>query len=202
MKDVVRMANAQSLSKNTGSRLLTVPVLRMALAAALLSLLLFVLGCPQAGIAARYGLPGRELMIAAHLLAAIGNSVLLWAAGMVFHKDYCKCRVQLYAATISVVAYHLVAAVAYTLCFASYLYEVTLVLWFLKAVLCCYVAIGFLMLGDPEFQIGGMMLLLANVAGCPYVLPGGWATAQWIVAKMATFGAGVQLYWCATDDDY
>ena len=195
------MANAQSLSKTTGSRLLTVPVLRMALAAALLSLLLFVLGCPQAGIAARYGLPGRELMIAAHLLAAIGNSVLLWAAGMVFHKDYCKCRVQLYAATISVVAYHLVAAVAYALCFASYLYEVTLVLWFLKAVLCCYVAIGFLMLGDPEFQFGGMMLLLANVAGCPYVLPGGWATAQWIVAKMATFGAAVQLYWCATDDD-
>ena len=138
----------------------------------------------------------------AHLLAAVGNSVLLWAAGMVFHKDYCKCRVQLYAATISVVAYHLVAAVAYALCFASYLYEVTLVLWFLKAVLCCYVAIGFLMLGDPEFQFGGMMLLLANVAGCPYVLPGGWATAQWIFAKMATFGAAVQLYWCATDDDY
>lgn len=182
-------------------KLLTVPVMRMALTAAMLSLLLFVLGCPQSGLAVRFGLPGRELMIGAHLLAAIANSVLLWGAGIVFHKRFCKCRIQIYAVTISVVAYHLVAAVAYTLCFTSYLYEVTLVLWFLKAVLCCYVAIGFMMLGDPEYQIGGLMLFLANVAGCPYVLPGGWALAQWIFSKATTFGVILQLYWCATDDD-
>lgn len=180
-------------------KLLTVPVMRMALTAAMLSLLLFVLGCPQSGLAVRFGLPGRELMIGAHLLAAIANSVLLWGAGIVFHKRFCKCRIQIFAATISVLAYHLVAAVAYTFCFASYLYEVTFVFWFLKAVLCCYVAIGLLMLGDPDYQIGGLMLLLANVAGCPYMLAGDWAMAQWIFAKMATFGVILQLYWCAVD---
>ena len=182
-------------------RLLTMPVLRRALVAALLSLLLFVLGCPQASLAVRYGLPGRELMIVAHLLGAFGNSALLWGAGMVFHKYYCKCRGQILVATISVLAYHLVAAVSYALCFASYLYEVTLVFWFLKAVLCCYVAIGFLMLGDPEYQIGGFMLLLANVAGSPFVLTDGWALAQWILAKATTLGAAIQLYYCAAYDD-
>ena len=182
-------------------KLLTVPVMRMALTAAMLSLLLFVLGCPQSGLAVRFGLPGRELMIGAHLLGAFGNSALLWGAGMVFHKYYCKCRGQILVATISVLAYHLVAAVSYALCFASYLYEVTLVFWFLKAVLCCYVAIGFMMLGDPEHQIGGFMLLLANVAGSPFVLTDGWALAQWILAKATTLGAAIQLYYCAAYDD-
>ena len=175
-------------------------VLRWALAAALASTLLFILGSYQAGIASALSLNGRWLMVAGHLLAAFGNSVLLWGAIRAFcelteRKDRWPS-----AAAAFVMAYHLSAALGYVLAFRYGFLTVTLLTWTLKTLLCCAVTFDFMTLGDGLLAAIGLTLLIACIAGCPFALPDGWGTAQWVVAKLAALLLPVLLYWNSADE--
>ena len=164
------------------------------------STLLFVLGSYQAGIASALSLNGRWLMVAGHLLAAFGNSVLLCGAIRAFCELTERKDRWLSAAAAFVMAYHLSAALGYVLAFRYGFLTVTLLTWTLKTLLCCAVTFDFMTLGDGLLAAIGLTLLIACIAGCPFALPEGWGTAQWVVAKLAALLLPVLLYWNSADE--
>lgn len=185
--------------KSCKSVIFSIKGLRWALAAALASTLLFILGSYQAGIVPAASLSSQWLMVAGHLSAAFGNSVLLWGTIRAFYETEPKTRWPNAAAAL-VMAYHLSAALGYALAFGYGLYHVTLLSWGLKTVLCCFLGIEFMMLGDGLLTAIGLTLLIACIAGCPFALPEGWGIAQWVVAKLAALLLPVLLYWNSADE--
>ena len=175
-------------------------VLRWALAAALASTLLFILGSYQAGIVPAASPSSQWLMTAGHLLAAFGNSVLLWGAIRVFCKMTKRKDRWPSAAAVLVMAYHLSAALGYVLAFRYGFLTVTLLMWTLKTILCCAVTFDFMTLGDGLLAAIGLTLLIACIAGSPFALPDGWGTAQWVVAKLAALLLPLLLYWNSADE--
>lgn len=175
-------------------------VLRWALAAALTSTLLFILGSYQAGIVPAASPSSQWLMVAGHLLAAFGNSVLLWGAIRAFCKLTERKDRWPSAAAVFVMAYHLSAALGYVLAFRYGFLTVTLLMWTLKTILCCAVTFDFMTLGDGLLAAIGLTLLIACIAGCPFALPDGWGIAQWVVAKLAALLLPVLLYWNSADE--
>lgn len=173
--------------------------LRWALAAALASTLLFILGSYQAGIVPAASPSSQWLMVAGHLLAAFGNSVLLWGAIRAFYETEPETRWPSAAAAL-VMAYHLSAALGYVLAFRYGFLTVTLLTWTLKTLLCCAVTFDFMTLGDGLLAAIGLTLLIACIAGCPFALPDGWGTAQWVVAKLAALLLSLLLYWNSADE--
>ena len=192
--------------KSCKSVIFSIKGLRWALAAALASTLLFVLGSYQAGIASALSLNGRWLMTAGHLLAAFGNSVLLWGTIAAFGRFTSRNLTIFYLSVPLVAAYHLAAAIGYLFGFYYTPYTVaTMLLWSLKTILCCLVAFAFLSLGnkyyrDDLFRITALTLLTVSIAGCPFSLPDGWGIAQWVVAKLAALLLPVLLYWNNADE--
>ena len=192
--------------KSCKSVIFSIKGLRWALAAALASTLLFILGSYQAGIASALSLNGRWLMVAGHLLAAFGNSVLLWGTIAAFGRFTSRNLTIFYLSVPLVAAYHLAAAIGYLFGFYYNPYTVaTMLLWSLKTILCCLVAFAFLSLGnkyyrDDLFRITALTLLTVSVASCPFSLPGFWGIAQWVVAKLAALLLPVLLYWNNADE--
>ena len=178
----------------------TTRYLRIALIAALLSTLLFILGSSQAGIASLFGLPYIRLNMAGHLFGIVGNGLLIWAATTVSDMEARRDKLPLVAIVLTI-AYHLVAIVGYAIDFQYGLFEVTMVFWALKTLLWCALALDFLTLDDSRFRVAGVLLLLAGIASCPFSLSGGWGMAQWIVAKSSACGLALQLYWCSDEDN-
>ena len=139
-------------------------------------------------------------MTAGHLLAAFGNSVLLWGAIRAFCELTERKDRWLSAAAAFVMAYHLSAALGYVLAFRYGFLTVTLLTWTLKTLLCCILGIEFMMLGDGLLTAIGLTLLTACVASCPFALPEGWGVAQWAVAKLAALLLPLLLYWNNADE--
>lgn len=183
-------------------RLRSTRFLRIALIAALLSTLFFILGSTQAGIATFLGLPFIRLTMTAHLLGSVGNGLLIWAATTAFNNMMARGDKLPLVAAVLTVAYHLVAIVGYAAGFQHGLLAATLVLWTLRTLLWCALAFDFLILGDSQFQAAGVLLLLAGIASSPFSLSGGWGIVQWIVAKLSACGLALQLYWCSDDSSY
>lgn len=175
-------------------------VLRWAFAASLVSTLLFILGSYQAGIVPAASPSSQWLMTAGHLLAAFGNSVLLWGAIRAFCELTERKSHWLSAAAAFVMAYHLSAALGYVLAFGYGFLTVTLLTWTLKTILCCAVTFDFMTLGDGLLAATGLTLLIACIAGSPFALPDGWGIAQWVVAKLAALLLPVLLYWNSADE--
>lgn len=181
-------------------------VLRWALAASLASTLLFILGSYQAGIVPAASPSSQWLMTAGHLLAAFGNSVLLWGTIAAFGRFTSINLTIFYLSVPLVAAYHLAAAIGYLFGFYYTPYTVaTMLLWSLKTILCCLVTFAFLSLGnkyyrDDLFWITALTLLTVSVASCPFSLPGFWGIAQWVVAKLAALLLPVLLYWNSADE--
>ena len=186
--------------KSCKSVIFSIKGLRWALAAALTSTLLFILGSYQAGIVPAASPSSQWLMTAGHLLAAFGNSVLLWGAIRVFCKMTKRKDRWPSAAAVLVMAYHLSAALGYVLAFRYGFLTVTLLMWTLKTLLCCAVTFDFMTLGDGLLAATGLTLLIACIAGCPFALPDGWGTAQWVVAKLAALLLPLLLYWNSADE--
>lgn len=139
----------------------------------------------------------RSLFLAAHLLLAVGSSLLLWAVvsfpdEMTGERDMLLCSVVFLNA-----AYHLSAAVGSALAYQYGLYHVTLVLWWLRSIAGIFVALDFLINGDRRLQLAGVLLVLTYVTGCPYQLSGILGLAQWGIAKVVAISLYVQLYRCA-----
>ena len=185
--------------KSCKSVIFSIKGLRWALAAALASTLLFILGSYQAGIVPAASLSSQWLMVAGHLLAAFGNSVLLWGTIRAFYETEPKTRWPSAAAAF-VMAYHLSAALGYVLAFRYGFLTFTLLMWTLKTILCCAVTFDFMTLGDGLLAAIGLTLLIACIAGCPFALPEGWGIAQWVVAKLAALLLPVLLYWNSADE--
>ena len=186
--------------KSCKSVIFSIKGLRWALAAALASTLLFILGSYQAGIVPAASLSSQWLMVTGHLLAAFGNSVLLWGAIRAFCELTERKSRWLSAAAVFVMAYHLSAALGYMFTFRYGFITVTLLTWTLKTILCCAVTFDFMTLGDGLLAAIGLTLLIACIAGCPFALPDGWGTAQWVVAKLAALLLPVLLYWNSADE--
>ncbi|MCR4809971.1 MAG: hypothetical protein K5896_08945 [Prevotella sp.] len=174
--------------------------MRIALIAALLSTLLFILGSSQAGIASLFGLSIARLNMSGHLFGTVGNGLLIWAATTVSDMEARRDRLPLVAIVLTI-AYHLVAIVGYAVGFQYGLFEVTLAFWALKTLLWCALAFDFLTLDDSQFRAAGVLLLLAGIASCPFSLPGGWGLAQWIVAKLSACVLALELYSCSDEDN-
>jgi hypothetical protein len=181
-------------------RLRTTRYLRVALIAALLSTLLFILGSSQAGIASFFGLPIARLNMAGHLFGIVGNGLLIWAATTVSDMEARRGKLPLVAIVLTV-AYHLVAIVGYAVDFQYGLFTVTFAFWALKTLLWFALAIDFMTLIDSQFRVAGVLLLMAGIASSPFSLPGGWGITQWIVAKLAACGLALQLYLCSDEDN-
>ena len=192
--------------KSCKSVIFSIKGLRWALAAALTSTLLFILGSYQAGIVPAASPSSQWLMTAGHLLAAFGNSVLLWGTIAAFGRFTSRNLTIFYLSVPLVAAYHLAAAIGYLFGFYYTPYTVaTMLLWSLKTILCCLVAFAFLSLGnkyyrDDLFRITALTLLTVSIAGCPFSLPDGWGIAQWVVAKLAALLLPVLLYWNSADE--
>ena len=186
--------------RSLARRLRSTRYLRMALVAALLSTLLFILGSSQSGIASLFGLPSIRLIMAGHLFGTVGNGLLIWAATTASDMEARRNRLPLVAIVLTI-AYHLVAIVGYAVGFQYGLFEVTLAFWALKTLLWCALAFDFLTLDDSQFRAAGVLLLLAGIASSPFLLPGGWGIAQWIVAKSSACGLALQLYLCSDEDN-
>lgn len=192
--------------KSCKSVIFSIKGLRWALAAALTSTLLFILGSYQAGIVPTASPSSRGLMVAGHLLAAFGNSVLLWGTIAAFGRFTSRNLTIFYLSVPLVAAYHLAAAIGYLFGFYYTPYTVaTMLLWSLKTILCCLVTFAFLSLGnkyyrDDLFWITALTLLTVSVASCPFSLPGLWGIAQWVVAKLAALLLSVLLYWNSADE--
>ena len=192
--------------KSCKSVIFSIKGLRWALAATLASTLLFILGSYQAGIVPAASPSSQWLMTAGHLLAAFGNSVLLWGTIAAFGRFTSRNLTIFYLSVPLVAAYHLAAAIGYLFGFYYNPYTVaTMLLWSLKTILCCLVAFAFMSFGnkyyrDDLFRITALTLLTVSIAGCPFALPDGWGTAQWVVAKLAALLLPVLLYWNSADE--
>ena len=186
--------------RSLARRLRTTRYLRIALAAALLSTLLFVLGSSQAGIASLFGLPFKRLNMAGHLFGMVGNGLLIWAATTVSDMEARRGRLPLVAVVLTI-AYHLVATMGYAVGFQYGLFEITFAFWTLKTLLWCALAIDFMTLIDSQFRAAGVLLLMAGISSSPFSLPGGWGIAQWIVARLLACCLALQLYWCSDEDN-
>lgn len=171
-----------------------------ALATALLSTLLFILGCHQAGIASALSLNSQWLMVAGHLFGAFGNGVLLWIATSAFSEMVNRKNHWLCSVAVFVTAYHLIAAMGYSVGFRYDFFYITLLLWGLKTILCLYAAFDFMTLGDGLLEAIGLTLLVASLSGSPFALPAGWGIAQWILAKLTALLLAILLYWNNSDE--
>ena len=169
------------------------PLLKMAFVSAVLSTLLFVAASPLLGINVYFPFPVQWVYVVAHLLGGFGVGLLLWAIvsepDEQGKRDWLQC-----AAVVTLVLYHLVAAVSYGFMFSYGLYKFAMMLWWARMVLILTVVFDFIVFGDELLNIAGVLLLLAMVASCPFTLPGGWSVAQWIVAKITALLLALMLY--------
>lgn len=173
-----------------------VRLVRVALACALLSTLLFI-ACSTLQMAYGFNVLVQILYVIAHPLAAFGVSMLLWSVVSVpdevgGSRDKLPCL-----AVFAVIAYHLMAMVCFALAFKTNLYDVTVGVWWLRTLLCIFIIIDFIFFGDTLMTAAGVLLLIAFGAGGPYALPEGLGIAQWILAKLATIALYFVLYRCA-----
>ena len=176
-------------------------VLVWALAASLLSNLLFVFASVRGGIGIALGLPLQWLYAGGHLLGCFGNTVLLWAIVSVElrHEDNLSftsyfSRIT-YLAAYATALYHLAAAVSYAFVDVKPLYALALSLWWVRTLAGMNVVGVFFKYGDSIFRMTAIILFIYYLAGCPYVLPGYLAFAQWLIAKLAALGLSIMLYY-------
>lgn len=165
-----------------------------AMIAALSSVLTFAVCCRWLSFADLLNplIPG--LFTMAHLLAAYGMGVLLWAvvglpdeAGK--HINHWKL-----VAVLFIVAYHVTAAAGNALSFRLDLMDITEVLWFVKTFFCFFIIFDFIMKDDSPLQEIGLLMFVACIASCPYQLPNGWDIFQWFVDKVSTAAFALELF--------
>ena len=167
-----------------------------ALAASLLSTLLFVLCSSRLGIAWTLGLPWLKLYVCAHLLGGYGLCSLLWGLVSVPEPDTGRRNLLLCGAVVTVGVYHAVAAAAYALSFPLWLYYAVSVMWWVKTIGALFIAFDFFVCRDVRRAWAGAFLILYSAAGAPYYLPGILGLMQWGIAKVAAIALAIQLYRC------
>lgn len=179
-------------------------LIHAAMICVLLSVVLHVLASRWIGVAFDYGLPIRWMYVTVHLLAGYGMAVLLWPAvrrsvntrrrresSVALGGDADRWEV---VAICAIVAYHVVAAVAFSMEFACFFYEVTLGFWLLKTFFCVFLILDFITEDRLPLRPAGLLLIIICVANSPYQLPGNWAFVQWFTAKVAMVALAVELY--------
>ncbi|MBQ9655054.1 MAG: hypothetical protein IJV38_03420 [Prevotella sp.] len=175
-------------------------VLVWALAASVLSTVLFVFASVRGGIGMAMGLSVQWLYAGGHLLGCFGNSVLLWAIVSVELRYEEKVTFASYFKRITYLAayatalYHLAGAVAYAFVDVKPLYALALSLWWVRTLFGMNVVGEFFKYGDSIFRVTAIVLFIYYLAGSPYVLPGYLSFAQWMIAKLAALGLAVMLY--------
>lgn len=171
----------------------SMPLLQIAFASAVLSTLLFVVASPFIGVITYNSFPIQWVYMSAHLLGGFGVGTLLWAviSGPARNSKHYWLQC---GAVVSLVLYHLVAAVAYCLMFGYGSYRMTMLFWWVRMLLILTIVFKFITIYDELLRITGILLLLAMVASCPFSLSEGWGLVQWIVAKVTALLLAIMLY--------
>lgn len=173
-----------------------------ALAASLVSTLLFVSCSVRGGIGGYLGLPVQWLYVAAHLLGCFGNTILLWSILSIrlrYEKEvtfatYFSCFS--FYAVYATAIYHIACAVSYAFVEVKTLYMFAVSMWVVRTFFGIHVALVLFKYGDSLFRATAVLLFIYYIAGAPYVLPAYLGIAQWIVAKLAALGMAITLYYC------
>lgn len=176
-------------------------LLYAALAAALLSTVLFVAGEVRIGLGYAAGIPTRWLYAAAHLLGAFGTGVLLWAFVRKYETESEIHNYALYAATFAAVAYHLSASVGYVLAFGPDIYLLTMILWWMRMLLSPTFIVESLYVCENEMLLTAVIIVLAFAASAPYAVEGFPGVLLWSCAKVLAVLMAAQLYWLVKDND-
>ena len=173
-----------------------------ALAASLLSTLIFVLCSVRGGIGNYLGLPVQQLYVVAHLFGCFGNTILLWSILSIRLRYEKKVTFDTYFNCISFYAvyataiYHIACAISYAFVEVKVLYMFAVSMWWIRAFLGLHVVLVLFKYGDTLYRVTAVALLIYYIAGAPYVLPTYLAMVQWIAAKLSAVGMAVLLYYC------
>ena len=142
-------------------------------------------------------LPGSDMMpymVIAHVLGGLGLSILVWAIVSIpdpitKHLDWWAC-----SAAFAVMAYHLTVAAAYLVDFDYGLESAAIAMWGLKTALITIMIRDLLLMRNNDLLMAAVLLLVYCVAGCPFMLSGGFGFLQWFLAKVVTVLLSIQLY--------
>lgn len=180
------------------SRIPAMPLLYTALGFALLSVLLFVAGTLHAGIGKGLGLLDMRIFSVAHVMAAFGFGTLMWAIiTRTTNGNPHRFDVWVFLIVMSEVLYHVGTAVAYSTLVPYDLYTMAVVLWWIRMVLGLVLFLDLVTCGEEGLIVLACLILLAYVASSPYKLPDTFGPLQWVVAKLASIAAALQLFFCA-----
>ena len=171
-------------------RIPSMPLLYIALGAALLSVLLFVAGTLHAGISSSLGLLDMLVFSVAHVMAAFGFGILMWAViTRTTNGNPHRFDVWVFLIVMSEVLYHVVTAVAYSTLVPYDLYMMAVALWWIRMVFGVVLFLDLVTSGEDRFIILACLILLAYVASSPYKLPESFGPLQWGIAKLASCAA-------------
>lgn len=98
---------------------------------------------------------------------------------------------------MSEVLYHVGTAVAYSTLVPYDLYMMAVVLWWIRMVLGLVLFLDLVTCGEEGLIVLACLILLAYVASSPYKLLESLGPLQWVVAKLASCAAALQLFFCA-----
>ena len=165
-----------------------------ALTAALSSVLIFAVCCRWLSFAYLLSPSVPWLYAAAHLLAAYGMGVLLWATVRLSEESVKHISHWKISAILFIVAYHITAAAGNVLFFHFDLMDITEVLWFVKTFFCFFIIFDFIMKDDSPLREIGLLMFVACISSCPYQLTNGWDIFQWFVEKVSTAAFAFELF--------
>ena len=171
-------------------------LLRVALALALLSSLLFI-GCSILEMTSGFNRVVQGMYVVAHLSAALGVSLLFWSVVSVPDevngpRDKLPCL-----SVFAIMAYHLAAMSCYALAYHTNLYDAAVMAWWARALLSLFIVVDFVFFGDAMMMAAGILILIAFGGSGPYSFPDGLGIIQWILVKLATIILYFLLYLCA-----
>ena len=171
-------------------------LLRVALAFALLSSLLFI-GCSVLEMTSGFSRVVQGMYVVAHLSAALGVSLLFWSVVSVPDevngpRDKLPCL-----SVFAITAYHLAAMACYALAYHTNLYDVAVMAWWARALLSLFIVVDSIFFGDAMMMAAGILILIAFGGSGPYSFPDGLGIIQWILVKLATITLYILLYRCA-----
>lgn len=189
-----RIDNGIKLLARSGAR--AARLLRVALALALLSALLFI-GCSIMENTSGFSRVVQGMYVVAHLSAALGVSLLFWSVVSVpdevgGSRDKLPC-----VSVFAITAYHLAAMVCYALAYHTNLYDMAVMAWWARALMSLFIVVDFVFFGDAMMMAAGILILIAFGGSGPYSFPDGLGIIQWVLTKLATITLYILLYLCA-----